>query len=174
MIVKSPDGKNLLLVCPIICGERYISDDFRIWNREGANVADRAEHCSICGLPVAKPSYMDILRSSGVVVHWDCTQVVVPLELFGAYEESLRPKPDVILGTDGEGRPTAELTVSLDIGHLNDQYNWLLSLATVYQAVEEDDPKARRRAALPDTLEGLMNMLEDIRERIERSESDES
>lgn len=80
----------------------------------------------------------------------------------------------VTLSHDSDGRRIADLEVCVDVGHLNDSYLWLLA-----QCIESNpDPvdikvnPTTMKVELEPGLEGLLNFLEDIRERVDKAEEE--
>jgi hypothetical protein len=64
---------------------------------------------------------------------------------------------EATLSSDSAGRAIADVEVCVDIEYLNQQYGWLVELAQGYRNAEE---------LYPDQLEGLLGLLEEIREKI--------
>jgi hypothetical protein len=66
-------------------------------------------------------------------------------------------KPDVTFYVDGDGNKCVEMSVKLGVNDLNDQYRWLLALSQVLDS-------------RPEALQGILNMHEAFRERIQQAE----
>lgn len=81
---------------------------------------------------------------------------------------------EVTLSHDSDGRRIADLEVCVDVRHLNDSYQWLLAkcIESNPDPIEIKVNPKTMKVELEPGLEGLLNFLEDIRERIDEAEEE--
>lgn len=175
MTATNENTPKKLLVINVIPGDWYLSADGQMWKHyddmeEGCDALVWQDPCYVCGEKIyCPPDFSGRHIGDDEKAHWECVEVKTAAEIFGGYNENLRPDDAVVMGCDKDGRPTANFRVGVDIEYLNDQYKWLLDVAETFKVQFSD--------SLPEPLIGLLNLLEGMREMfitdMEGGESDE-